>query len=142
MEGVKMAVNVYDELKNALVQVNSILEQGTDIIKPAVHALAAVVPQINELLDKVLDLLGRLKVEINKLDVSAIPVDKVLPFLDGLASLLESSRNVLPADSKDTIDTASSVINVIKTIPTPEQIKAEVVGLLDSVSGHITALKG
>ncbi len=137
-----MAVNVYDELKNALVQVNSILEQGTDIIKPAVHALAAVVPQINELLDKVLDLLGRLKVEINKLDVSAIPVDKVLPFLDGLASLLESSRNVLPADSKDTIDTASSVINVIKTIPTPEQIKAEVVGLLDSVSGHITALKG
>jgi hypothetical protein len=142
MEGVKMAVNVYDELKNALVQVNSILEQGTDIIKPAVHALAAVVPQINELLDKVLDLLGRLKVEINKLDVSAIPVDKVLPFLDGLASLLETSRNVLPADSKDTIDTASSVINVIKTIPTPEQIKAEVVGLLDSVSGHITALKG
>lgn len=137
-----MAVNVYDELKNALVQVNSILEQGTDIIKPAVHALAAVVPQINELLDKVLDLLGRLKVEINKLDVSAIPVDKVLPFLDGLASLLETSRNVLPADSKDTIDTASSVINVIKTIPTPEQIKAEVVGLLDSVSGHITALKG
>ena len=137
-----MAVNVYDELKNALVQVNSILEQGTDIIKPAVHALAAVVPQINELLDKVLDLLGRLKVESNKLDVSAIPVDKVLPFLDGLASLLETSRNVLPADSKDTIDTASSVINVIKTIPTPEQIKAEVVGLLDSVSGHITALKG
>ncbi len=137
-----MAVNVYEELKNALVQVNSILEQGTDIIKPAVHALAAVVPQINELLDKVLDLLGRLKIEINKLDVSAIPVDKVLPFLDGLASLLESSRNVLPADSKDTIDTASSVINVIKTIPTPEQIKAEVVGLLDSVSGHITALKG
>lgn len=137
-----MAVNVYDELKNALVQVNSILEQGTDIIKPAVHALAAVVPQINELLDKVLDLLGRLKVEINKLDVSAIPVDKVLPFLDGLASLLESSRNVLPADSKDTIDTASDVINVIKTIPTPEQIKAEVVGLLDSVSGHITELKG
>jgi hypothetical protein len=137
-----MAVNVYDELKNALVQVNTILDQGTDIIKPAVHALASVVPQINELLDKVIDLLGRLKVEINKLDVSALPVDKVLPFLNGLGSLLETSRNVLPADSKETIDTAADVINVIKTIPTPEQIKTEVIGLLDSVTAHITALKG
>lgn len=136
-----MAVNVYDELKNALTQVKTILDEGADIVKPAVQALAAVVPQINELLDKVIDLLGRLKVEINKLDVSAIPVDKVMPFLDGLKSLLDTSRNVLPADSKETIDTASDVITVIKSIPTPEQIKAEVVALLDAVTAHITALK-
>ena len=100
-----------------------------------------MVPQINEPLDKVIDLLGRLKVEINKLDVSAIPVDKVMPFIDGLKSLLDTSRNVLPADSKETIDTASDVITVIKSIPTPEQIKAEVVALLDAVTAHITALK-
>ncbi len=136
-----MAVNVYDELKNALTQVKTVLDEGVGVIKPAVRTLAGAVPQINELLTTLIDLLEQLKVEIDKLDASAIPVDKVLPFLDGVKSLLETSRNVLPADQGGNISTALEVVEVVKSIPTPEQIKAEVIGLLDAVKNHIAALK-
>lgn len=136
-----MAVNVYDELKNALTQVKEILDQGIAVIKPAVKTLAGAVPQINELLTKLVGLLDQLKVEINKLDASAIPVDKVLPFIDGVKTLLDKSRNILPADQGSNIDTALEVVTVIKSIPTPEQIKAEVISLLDAVKNHIASLR-
>ena len=136
-----MAVNVYDELKNALTQVKNNLDEGVAVIKPAVKTLAGAVPQINDLLAKLVGLLDQLKVEINKLDASAIPVDKVLPFIDGVKSLLDTSRNILPADQGSNIDTALEVVTVIKSIPTPEQIKAEVIGLLDAVKNHIASLR-
>lgn len=136
-----MAVNVYEELKNALTQIKTIMDQGVAVIKPAVKTLAGAVPQINDLLAKLVGLLDQLKVEINKLDAAALPVDKVLPFINGVKSLLDTSRNILPADQKDTIDTAVEVVTVIQSIPSPEQIKAEVIALLDAVKAHIASLR-
>lgn len=136
-----MAINVYEELKNALTQVKDVLDQGTDIIRPAIQAIAAAVPQINELLDKLIELLASLKVEIAKLDVSAIPIDKVLPFINGVKTLLESSRKVLPEAEHGKVDTALEVVAVVASIPSPEQIKAEVTALLDTVSAQVSSLK-
>lgn len=136
-----MAVNVYDELKNALTQVKNVLDEGTDIIRPAIQAIAAAVPQINELLAKLVELLASLKAEVLKLDVSVIPVDKVLPFINGVKTLLESGRKILPAEDQPKVDTALEVVEVVSTIPTPEQIKAEVTGLIDAVSAQVASLQ-
>jgi hypothetical protein len=136
-----MAVNVYDELKNALTQVKTVLDEGTEIIRPAIQAIAAAVPEVNDLLSKLIELLASLKTEVQKLDVSMIPVDKVLPFLNGVKTLLESGRKILPEEDQGKVDTALEVVGVVATIPTPEQIKAEITALIDAVSAQVASLQ-
>src|SRR6266550_3342456 len=122
--------NLFQELKDALTQFKTFLT-GPDFetIKTAIKALKAIVPQIGELLDKLIDLMGKLKTAINNLDVGAIQnLDKVTAFTQGVKTLLETAKNLLP-DEASTIDDVLAAADVAGSLPSVTNLKKEITDL-------------
>ena len=135
------APNLYQELKDALKKFKDFLDTNVPVIKPAIQALASMIPQINELIDKLIGLMGDLKTEISNLNVGAIPgLDKVSQFTTSVKTLLETSKNLLP-DQAGTIDDVLGVVEVVGGLPTLDNVKDEILTLIDQIVGHLNSLK-
>ena len=133
--------NLYQELKDALQEFKDFLDTNVPVIKPAIQALSSMIPQITELLNKLISLMGDLKNEINNLNVGAIPgLDKVSQFTASVKTLLETSKNLLPNEA-DTIDDVLAVVNVVTGLPTLDAVKADIITLIDQIVGHLNSLK-
>jgi hypothetical protein len=133
--------NLYQELKDALQEFKDFLDTNVPVIKPAIQALSSMIPQITELLDKLIGLMGDLRNEINNLNVGAIPgLDKVSQFTASVRTLLETSKNLLPNEA-DTIDDVLAVVNVVTGLPTLDAVKADILTLIDQIVGHLNSLK-
>lgn len=136
------AQNLFQELKDVLTEFKTFLDQNVTVIKPAINALAALIPQINELITKLVDLMGKLKAEIQKLDVSQIPgLDKASEFTTKVTTLLTTTKSLLPAQA-GTIDDVLSVAGVVAGLPAlTGQIKTEIIALIDAITAHLSSLK-
>jgi predicted PurR-regulated permease PerM len=133
--------NLYQELKDALQEFKDFLDTNVPVIKPAIQALSSMIPQINELIDKLISLMGDLRNEINNLNVGAIPgLDKVSQFTASVKTLLETSKNLLPGEA-DTIDDVLAVVNVVTGLPTLDTVKADILALIDQIVPHLNSLK-
>lgn len=133
--------NLYQDLKDALQEFKDFLDTNVPVIKPAIQALSSMIPQINELIDKLISLMGDLRTEINNLNVGAIPgLDKVSQFTASVKTLLETSKNLLPGEA-DTIDDVLGVVNVVTGLPTLDTVKADIIALIDQIVGHLNSLK-
>jgi hypothetical protein len=137
-----MATNLFEELKQALTTFKDFLHGNVGVIKPAIDALKlAGVQQISELIDKLIELMGKLKTEIDKLDPGAIPgLDKVSEFTTGVTSLLTTAKNLLPNEA-GTIDDVLAVTDVVSSLPSLEQVKTEIIALLDAIIADLNQLK-
>src|SRR5712692_8645579 len=99
-----MAENLYQDLKDALQEFKTFLDTNVQTIKPAIQALISVIPQLGDLLTKLIDLMGKLKTEIQNLNVGNIPgLDKVSAFTNAVKVLLQTAENLLPKE-KSAID--------------------------------------
>lgn len=136
-----MADNLFQELKDVLQEFKDFLDENVSTIKPAVQALASLVPQINELIDKLADLMGKLKTEIQNLDVSAIPgLAEASEFTTKIKAFLTAAKNLLP-DEADTIDEVLGVADVVAGLPSLDEVKAEILSLIDAITAHLNSLK-
>jgi len=136
-----LPTNLFQELKDVLTEFKTFLDTNVPVIKPAINALAALIPQINQLIDKLIDLMGKLKAEIDKLDVKNIPgLDKVSEFTTKVKDLLTTTKNLLPAEA-GTIDDVLAVANVVSGLPSLDQVKTEIKSLIDAITAHLTSLK-
>lgn len=135
------APNLFEELKSALTDFKTFLDQNVGTIKPAINALASLIPQINELIDKLIDLMGRLKTEIQNLDVGNIPgLAQASEFTEKIKALLTTTRNLLP-EQAGTIDDVLGVANVVSGLPSLDAVKGEILSLLDAINAHLASLK-
>lgn len=133
--------NLYQDLKTALEQFKTFLDTNVPVIKPAIAALATAVPQITELLDKLIQLMGQLKTEIQNLNVGAIPgLGQVAQFTDGVRTLLTSAQNLLPAQ-QGAINDVLAVVNVVSGLPTLDTVKADILALIDHITAKLNELK-
>ena len=110
--------NLFDELKQALQEFKDFLHDNVGTIKPAIQALKSIVPQVTELVDKLVDLMGRLKTEITNLNPGAVGagLSKVTEFTTGVTNLLQTAKNLLP-DEAAAIDDVLAVTNVVSSLP-------------------------
>ncbi|MGR9046373.1 MAG: hypothetical protein ACU83N_13855 [Gammaproteobacteria bacterium] len=135
------AQNLFDELKQALTTFKDFLHDNVAVIKPAIQALTSLVPQVGELIDKLIDLMGKLKTEINNLDPGAIPgLDKVSEFTTGVTGLLTTAKNLLPSEA-DAIDEVLAVTDVVSSLPSLDAVKAEIIALIDAIVADLNQLK-
>ena len=135
------APNLYEELKQVLKELKDFLDQNVATIKPAVTALKQLVPQITDLLNELIGLLGKLKSEIQNLNVGAIPgLVKVATFTAGVKALLDTTRKLLPNEA-GTIDSVAAAADVVTGLPSVDQLKAELISLIDAIVGHLNSLK-
>ena len=109
---------------------------------PAIAALSAAVPQITDLINSLIELMGKIKTEIENLDVSSIPgLSEVSNFTDSIKTLLDTSRDLLPEDAKGTADDVLEIVNVVSGLPSLEDVKAEILSLIDAIVVHLNSLK-
>jgi ABC-type transporter Mla subunit MlaD len=132
--------NLYQQLKDALTQFKQFLDTSTAQLKPAIAALKPIVPQIGDLLNKLISLMTQLKDAINKLDVGAIPgLDKVSQFTTSVTTLLQTAESLLP-DQKSAIDAVLGAANVVTGLPSIGAVKQDILDLLTGIINDLTAL--
>jgi ABC-type transporter Mla subunit MlaD len=133
--------NLFEELKDVLQDFKDFLDENISVIQPAVAALKAIIPdQINDLLSKLIDLINKLKAEIENLDVSTIPgLAEASEFTEKIKAFLEAAKNLLP-ESSDEINDVLSVADVVTSLPSLDEIKTEIIALLDAIIGHLNTL--
>jgi hypothetical protein len=132
--------NLYQDLKNALNDFKTFLDTNVPTIKPAIQALKAIVPQIGTLLTSLIDLMGKLKTEIQSINVGAIPgLDKVAAFTASAKTLLTTAEGLLPAD-KPAIDQVLSAIDVVAGLPTLDTVKADILTMIDAIVAQLNSL--
>lgn len=133
--------NLYEELKEALQDLKDFLQDNTAVIKPAIQALAGVVPQVVTLIDELIGLLQDVKSEIQNLDVGQIPgLAEVSGFTANVGTFLETAKTLLP-EQKEAIDDVAAAASVVGSLPSLDQVKAEIVSLIDAIIGNLNQLK-
>lgn len=133
--------NLFEELKDVLQDFKTFLDSNVPTIKPAIQAIASLIPQVTELIDKLVGLMNSLKTEINKLDVNAIPgLAEASNFTSKIKTFLDAAENLLP-DQKSTIDDVRSVADVVTGLPSLDAVKAEIIALIDAIVVHLNSLK-
>jgi ABC-type transporter Mla subunit MlaD len=133
--------NLYQELKDALQQLKDFLQQNSATIKPAIQALASVVPQIVTLIDQLVGLLNQVKTEINNLNVSGIPgLTEVSGFTQNVTTFLNTAKALLPSEAS-TIDEVLGAASVVGSLPSLDQVKQEILDLIDAVIADLNQLK-
>ncbi|GJH28943.1 hypothetical protein [Caballeronia novacaledonica] len=132
--------NLYDQLKDALTQFKSFIDTNTAELKPAIAALKPIVPQVGDLLNKLISLMGELKTAINNIDVGAIPgLDKVSTFTTSITTLLQTAESLLPSE-KSAIDDVLSAASVVTGLPSLSTVKKDILDLIDAIIGDLNAL--
>ncbi|MGE0883016.1 MAG: hypothetical protein AB7P14_05700 [Blastocatellales bacterium] len=137
------AQNLFDDLKKALSDFKTFLDDKKTVIKPAIAPLNQLTGgRVTELLDKLIELLNKLKEEVTKLDPAQIPgLADVTTFTQSVKTLLETSKNLLP-DQTSTINDVLSVVDVVGGLQgLTTQVKQEVLDLLQAIIGDLQFLK-
>ena len=133
--------NLFEQLKDVLQDFKDFLDANVPTIKPAIQALASLIPQIVDLLNLLIGLMNDLKTEVQNLDVSGIPgLAQASQFTEKVVTFLDAAKNLLP-DQAGTIDEIRSVANVVTGLPSLDAVKAEVIALIDAISAHLNSLK-
>lgn len=135
------APNLFEELEEALTKFDTFLNQNVNTIKPAVQALKSIFPQITDLINQLIELMGKLNAEIDKLNPGVVgdALGKVTEFSTGVKTLLETAKGLLPNEA-DTINTVLEAANVVSSLPSLDQIKGKIKQLIDSIVGNLKKL--
>lgn len=136
------APNLYEELKEALKDFKDFLDTNTGKIKPAIAPLNQLTGgRVTELINKLIDLMNKLKIEIGKLDPSVVPgLDEMTTFTASVKTLLDTAKSLLP-DQAATINDVLAVADVVTGLPSITEIKEEIINLIQAVINNLEALK-
>jgi hypothetical protein len=137
------AQNLFEDLKKALNDFKTFLDDKKNVIKPAIAPLNQLTgDRVTQLLDKLIELLNKLKEEISKIDLTQIPgLADVTTFTQSVKTLLESSKNLLP-DQASTINDVLGVVDVVGGLQAvTTQLKDEVLNLLQAIILDLEFLK-
>jgi hypothetical protein len=136
-----MAENLYQDLKDALQEFKDFLHSNIGTIKTAYQALQQLVPRVGALVDGLIDVLGKVKAEISKLNVSAIPgLQEISTFVTSTTTFLQKAKTLLP-DQAGPIDNVLAAADVVGGLPSLDQVKVEILSLIDAVVADLNSLK-
>ncbi len=133
--------SLFEQLKEVLADFKTFLDGNVPTIKPAIQAIASLIPQVTDLIDLLADLVGKLKTEISNLDVSNIPgLAEVAELTGKIPALLDAAKKLLPNETAS-IEAIADVADVVTGLPSIEAVQAEIISLLDAIAAHLVSLK-
>ncbi|WP_163541330.1 hypothetical protein [Occultella kanbiaonis] len=133
--------NLFEELKAVLADFKTFLDDNVATIKPAIQAIASLVPQVTELIDLLVELMNKLKTEIQNLDVGAIPgLGEVAEFTGKIPAFLDAAKKILPGET-GAIESIADVASVVTGLPSVDQVKTELLDLITAITTHLNSLK-
>lgn len=136
-----MDENIFKELDDLLKEFRAFLDENVPTIKPAIQSIASLFPQVTEVIDKLIELMNKVKTEIQNFDVSSIPgLDKATEFINMVKSFLTSARALLP-DEAGTIDDVLSAADVVGSLSGLDDVKQSILDSIDAIVTHLNSLK-
>lgn len=134
--------NLYQELKDVLADFKTFLDNNVATIKPAIQALASLIPQIVDVIDLLVNLMNQIKTEIQNLDVSAIPgLSEVSQFTTQISNFLDAAADLLPDETDSTVASIRSALNVVGGLPSLDDVKQEILDLITTIVDDLNGLK-
>ena len=135
------ATDIFQDLKDVLQEFKDFLDANVAIIKPAMKALASLMPQVVELINVLAKLLDQIKTEVQDLEVSSIPgLAGVSEFTGKISGLVEVAEPLLPDDLDHEVDQVLEVAAVVSSLPSLDAIRHEIIALIDAVTAHLNSL--
>jgi hypothetical protein len=136
------AQDPFQQLKQVLQDFRTFLDQNVSTIEAAIRPLRSILPQINDLIDKLIGLMTSLKSEIDKLNPGAIPgLGQVTTFTGKISTMLDSVKTILPQEGA-AIDDVRTALSVVGNLQNLDQIKTELLALIDAINADLNRLKG
>jgi hypothetical protein len=133
--------NIFKELDDLLNEFEAFLNENVPTIKPAIQAIASLFPQVTEVIDKLIELMNKVKTEIENFDVSSIPgLDKATEFINMVKSFLTSAKALLP-DEAGTIDDVLEVADVVGSLSGLDEVKQSILDSINAIVTHLNSLK-
>lgn len=132
--------NLFEEMKDALEDFKSFLDQNIGTIRPAVQAIAAMIPEVNDFIDQLAGVLDQLKTKINELNTNIPGLTEATEFTGKVTSFLETAKSLVP-DAASEIDAVLETASVVTSLPSLDQVKTEILNLLDAIIAHVNSLK-
>ena len=144
--------NLFQDLYDALKEFDDFLDNDTVTkVAKVISALAALVPKINELVDKLIKLMEDLKAAIEKLDLQNIDgLAEAADFTAKIKNLLTATKallpNLLPAkdagDIGGEIDDVLGVADLVSSLPTlGSDLKRKITDLIGKITGKLRQFK-
>ncbi|SED65215.1 hypothetical protein SAMN05519104_4010 [Rhizobiales bacterium GAS188] len=132
--------NLYQELKDALAQFKQFLDSNTTSLKPVIATLKPILPQIGDLLTKLIALMGQLKDAINNIKLTDPGgLAQVSQFTTGVTTLLQKAETLLP-QQKSAIDDVLGAANVVTGLPSLSAVKQDILDLLTGIIDDLNTL--
>lgn len=133
---------LYHELRDSLQGVKQFLDGNTQALKPGMGALFAAVPHTRHLLDNLIYLLNGFKANVQQLDSDQMSgVHEMTRFAVQLDDFLETAHDFLPDDSTAVRDVQRTA-RVLTSLSRLNEVKGELLFLVDGIVGHLYELKG
>jgi ABC-type transporter Mla subunit MlaD len=139
--------NLYEQLNDALQEFKSFLDKLVatdefDILKTVLETLQGFVPQITQMIDKVIELLQDLKAGIAEIDLGNIPdLDTATKLSANITATLAAASPFLPGRHSE-ITTVVNTANVIASIPgLTEELRNKIIACIDVIIDRMTKLK-
>ena len=135
------ADNLFQKLRRILQNYKDFLDANVPTLKPALQALSSLIPQISDTIDTLIDLMSELKAIIQNLDVASIPGLQVLSsFAEKTEAVLRTSRCLL-LEQRSEIASVICVSDILESLPHLEEIKGEIIALIEAIIAHLNSLK-
>ena len=136
--------NLYQDLLKALQDFQSFLDQNTATIKPAIKALEAIIPQLSDLIGKLVGLLQTLKTTVQSISAGAgqvgAAIAQVSTFTTKVQSLVNAAANLLPQNQAD-VTAVLQAASVVTSLPSLGDVIDAIVKAIDGVVGDLQALQ-
>ncbi len=134
--------NLYHELRDSLQGVKQFLDGNLHALRPGMQTLFAALPQSRHLLDNLIYLLNGFKLNLQQLDVGQIPsIPEISSFAIQLETFLQSAQDLLPEEPTVYRDVQRTA-RVLTSLDSLEEVKGELMFLVDSIVGQLYELKG
>lgn len=136
--------NIYQELHTELTDLKTFLDKETPVIKPVIGSVRSLVPQIDDLLNKLISLMGDIKAAILKLKdgASTLPVlSTISTITQKVTAFLQTALNLLPSEA-DAINTVLGIAKGIGDLPQlGQQIFTDIATLIDGIVADLKSLQ-
>lgn len=131
---------VFEELKDVLTELKEFLDDNIGLIRPAIQQIVDLIPTVGELITQLSQLLGELRTAIADIDLADLPgLSEITGFVGLVPGLLGAARGLL-GDS-EAIANVERVAGVVTGLPSLDEVKTELLSLLDAVVTHVDSLR-
>ena len=135
------AYNLFQKLRRILQNYKDFLDANVPTLKPALQALSPLIHQISDAIDTLIDLMSELKAIIQNLDVGPIPgLAAVSSFAEKTEAVLQTSRCLLLGQRSE-IASVICTSDILESLPHLEEIREEIIALIDAIIAHLNSLK-